>query len=155
MTKLWTVPRPLASTVSHASELQDGHIGRGGCRNAPQSVHRWIRSRCSFSPSQKNCVSGDIEGASRMLILGALGGRGGVAGGRGARRHACRHRVLVDIVDAHVEPAGEDPVGHGAAHPTDPDHRHPASGGHDESPECAAMAASETRKRSLQLGYPT
>ena len=30
ITKLYTVPRPEDSTVSHSSELHAGHIGRGG-----------------------------------------------------------------------------------------------------------------------------
>ena len=45
-TALKTVPRPDDSTAVHASEWQCGHIGRGGCRSAPQPSQRWISSRC-------------------------------------------------------------------------------------------------------------
>jgi hypothetical protein len=43
-------------------------MGRGGWRNAPHPVQRWISSLCSRNPFQKNSVSGLIAGASRDVI---------------------------------------------------------------------------------------
>ena len=59
-------PPPKEST--HSSALHDGHIGRGGWRRTPHDAQRCTRRRCSLRPSQKNCVSGDIDGASRVLM---------------------------------------------------------------------------------------
>ena len=60
-----TTPRPDDSTGVQPSDRQCGHIGRGGWRSTPQPSQRWISSRCSRSPSQKNCVSGVTVGPSR------------------------------------------------------------------------------------------
>jgi hypothetical protein len=68
-TKLYTSPRPEDSIVSHVSELQRGHIGRGGWRRVAHPEQRWISNLPSLSASQKNLVSGVVVGARRSLIL--------------------------------------------------------------------------------------
>ena len=62
------VPVPVVGTHSIAMERHRGHIGPGGWRRVPHDAQRWIRRRCSRTPSQKNSVSGETLGASRVLM---------------------------------------------------------------------------------------
>ncbi len=52
-----TVPRPVDSWVSVASDPHRAHIGAGGWRRVPQSAQRWMRSFSSRAPSQKKASS--------------------------------------------------------------------------------------------------
>ena len=52
---------------------QDGHIGPGGWRSAPQPSQRWTRSSPAAVPAQKNSVSGEITG---RMTPGEAGGGG-------------------------------------------------------------------------------
>ena len=73
------MPRPLDSTVSHSNDPQLAQAGRGGCRNVPHEVQRWIKSWCSCAPSNQNALSWVSAGCGR-------GGRAGLrSGGRNLR----------------------------------------------------------------------
>src|SRR4029450_2086714 len=66
------VPLPLASTASHSSERHSGHIGPGGCRNAPQDEQRWMRSLPSLAPSKRKALSRLIAGRGRGAVSGCF-----------------------------------------------------------------------------------
>src|SRR5699024_11112408 len=64
-----TWPRPLDTAASLESDPQVPHIGAGGCRRVPQSVHRWIRRFHSTAPSQKKASSTDARRGSLIAPL--------------------------------------------------------------------------------------
>ncbi len=108
-TKLWTVPRPLAVTVSQSSEWHCGHIGPGGWRSSPHELQRWISSSWRARPFEEEGVVAVDRRAGPAELRGGLGGRGRVGLGVGvhARGEAQEtpeqgaHHLAVGIAEGH------------------------------------------------------
>src|SRR6476661_357967 len=90
--------RPVPDRGSHvlSSELQYGHIGRGGNRSRLQLLHRWMRSSPAAVPSQKPAESSVTAGSGAPLIMGS-----GLPQeqGAGGDAFAARDHREVDVVD--------------------------------------------------------
>src|SRR5882724_9868695 len=65
-----TVPRPLVTIHVRSSELQRGHIGRGGCASFPHAPHCCTSSSPRAQPAQNGAeVSSSTSGRRNPLSI--------------------------------------------------------------------------------------